>query len=203
MHAGHPGAMSVVPRTAQLVGTVRTFRPEAQDLVERRLGELCSAVALGFGATATVHYERMYPATVNTAREAAFAAELLDPSPDFWVVSPWLSDVPVLDNSCGVYTMVCADFARSRVSLSQVLAELMLRGANVHVVTRPDEGGAVVRAIVALAGEQAGARLHHIAKADLHVKVILGRTMAFRGSMNLTYSGLEILDELESVAKRS
>ena len=31
-------------------------------------GELCSAIALGFGATATLHYERMYPATINTAQ---------------------------------------------------------------------------------------------------------------------------------------
>ena len=40
---------------------MRTFQPEVQALIERRLNELCSAVALGFGATATVHYERIYP----------------------------------------------------------------------------------------------------------------------------------------------
>ncbi len=74
MQAGDLHAMSVIPGKATLVGTVRTFRPEVQDLVERRLVELCSAVALGFGATATVHYERVYPATVNTAPEALFAA---------------------------------------------------------------------------------------------------------------------------------
>ena len=75
MQAGDVHAMSVIPGKATLVGTVRTFRPEVQDLVERRLGELCSAVALGFGATATVHYERIYPATINTPREANFAAD--------------------------------------------------------------------------------------------------------------------------------
>ncbi|HSV48484.1 MAG TPA: M20 aminoacylase family protein [Ramlibacter sp.] len=74
MQAGDLHAMSVIPGKATLVGTVRTFRPEVQELIERRLGELCSAVALGFGATATVHYERIYPATVNSAPEALFAA---------------------------------------------------------------------------------------------------------------------------------
>ncbi len=76
MRAGELGAMSVIPETATLVGTVRTFSPYVQALVERRLNEMCSAVALGFGATATVHYERMYPATVNTPTEARFAADV-------------------------------------------------------------------------------------------------------------------------------
>ncbi len=78
MHAGDVHAMSVIPGKATLVGTVRTFTPEVQDLVERRLTELCSAVALGFGATASVHYERIYPATVNTAQEAQFAADVAE-----------------------------------------------------------------------------------------------------------------------------
>ena len=74
--AGELGAMSVIPDSATLVGTVRTFSPVVQALVERRLTELCSAVALGFGATAQVNYERVYPATINTAAEAHFAADV-------------------------------------------------------------------------------------------------------------------------------
>jgi len=49
-----------------------------QDLIERRLNELCSAVALGFGATATVNYERIYPATINTPTETEFAADVAE-----------------------------------------------------------------------------------------------------------------------------
>lgn len=78
MQAGDVHAMSVIPGKATLVGTVRTFNPSVQSLVERRLNELCSAVALGFGATATVNYERIYPATVNTPREANFAADVAE-----------------------------------------------------------------------------------------------------------------------------
>jgi hippurate hydrolase len=73
MQAGDLGAMSVVPGKATLVGTVRTFSPEVQDMIERRLSELCSAVALGFGATASVRYERIYPATINSVDETRFA----------------------------------------------------------------------------------------------------------------------------------
>ncbi|NKE67806.1 amidohydrolase [Ramlibacter sp. RBP-2] len=78
MTAGDVHAMSVVPGKATLVGTVRTFSPDVQDLVQRRLTELCSAVALGFGATAKVDYERVYPATINTPREAMFAADVAE-----------------------------------------------------------------------------------------------------------------------------
>lgn len=78
MQAGDLHAMSVLPGKATLVGTVRTFSPQVQDLVERRLHELCSAVALGFGASATVNYERVYPATVNTQRESMFAADVAE-----------------------------------------------------------------------------------------------------------------------------
>ena len=74
--AGDPGAFSVIPGSATLTGTVRTFNPVVQDLVEQRLHDLCSAVALGFGASATVHYERIYPATVNSDAEAVFAADV-------------------------------------------------------------------------------------------------------------------------------
>ncbi len=78
MQAGDVHAMSVIPGKATLVGTVRTFEPEVQDLVQRRLTELCSNVALGFGATALVNYERVYPATINTEREAMFAADVAE-----------------------------------------------------------------------------------------------------------------------------
>ncbi|MGC4394802.1 M20 aminoacylase family protein [Hydrogenophaga sp. T2] len=76
MQAGDPGAFSVIPGTARLVGTVRTFNPEVQAMVEKRLHEVCSGVALGLGASAHLHYERIYPATINTRDEARFAMEV-------------------------------------------------------------------------------------------------------------------------------
>jgi amidohydrolase len=78
VQAGDLGAMSVVPGKATLVGTVRTFSPDVQELVERRLQELCSAIALGFGASATVTFDRIYPATINTVDEAIFAGDVAE-----------------------------------------------------------------------------------------------------------------------------
>jgi hippurate hydrolase len=78
MQAGNPGAMSVIPAHAKLVGTVRTFRPATQDMIERRLAELVFSIAAAFGATAKLRYERVYPATINHDREAEFAAAVAE-----------------------------------------------------------------------------------------------------------------------------
>ncbi len=73
MQAGNPGARSVIPAHAKLVGTVRTFLPATQDMIERRLGELVPGIAAAVGASATLKYERVYPATVNHGPQADFA----------------------------------------------------------------------------------------------------------------------------------
>jgi amidohydrolase len=74
MQTSQVGAFNVVPDSVRLVGTVRSFRPETRDLAERRLRDIVTKVAEAFGASAQVDYARGYPATVNSAREAAFAA---------------------------------------------------------------------------------------------------------------------------------
>jgi len=78
VQAGDLAAFSVLPGQATLVGTVRTFDPAVQDMVERRIKELSNAIALGFGATASVRYERIYPATINTEAEARFAGDVAE-----------------------------------------------------------------------------------------------------------------------------
>ena len=76
MQGGNPGAMSVIPGSATLVGTVRSYRPAIQDLIEQRLRALVESIAAGFGATGELLYERVYPATINTEREAQFASDV-------------------------------------------------------------------------------------------------------------------------------
>ncbi|PGH57532.1 peptidase M20 [Azospirillum palustre] len=70
-HAGD--TWNVLPGTAVLRGTVRTFRPEVQDLVQRRMGEVATAIAAGFGVEASLRYERRYPPTTNSAAETELA----------------------------------------------------------------------------------------------------------------------------------
>ena len=76
MQGGNPGAMSVIPGEVTLVGTVRTYNESVQDQIEDRLRSLCTGIAQGFGASAELTYERVYPATVNTLPEAQFACDV-------------------------------------------------------------------------------------------------------------------------------
>ena len=71
VHAG--SADNIIPGTAYVGGTVRTFDPAVQDLVERRMGEIVAGTAAAFGVEAELRYERGYPATVNDADATAFA----------------------------------------------------------------------------------------------------------------------------------
>jgi metal-dependent amidase/aminoacylase/carboxypeptidase family protein len=55
---------------------VRTYRPEVQEEVIRRIKLVCESVASGFGASAEVSYERVYPATINTILQAQFVGDV-------------------------------------------------------------------------------------------------------------------------------
>ena len=76
MQTSQVGAFNIIPGQVELVGTVRTFTPEMRDLAERRIKEIAAAVAQGLGGSAEIEYRRGYPATVNTEKEARFAAQV-------------------------------------------------------------------------------------------------------------------------------
>ena len=76
VQAGDPLAMAVIPDQAKLVGTVRTFRHSIQEVVQKRMQILIEQVAAAFGATATLTYQKIYPATINTPNEAMFVADV-------------------------------------------------------------------------------------------------------------------------------
>ncbi len=70
-------ATNVVPDTAQMQGTVRTFTLETLDLVERRMREVAVHTAAAFDCTVDFEFVRSYPPTVNHAKETRFCREVL------------------------------------------------------------------------------------------------------------------------------
>ena len=74
VHAG--SAMNVIPETAMIAGTVRTFSAEVRDMAEARIRALAEAHAAGSDLQVHIDYDRSYPATVNHADQTAFAAEV-------------------------------------------------------------------------------------------------------------------------------
>ena len=69
-------AYNAIPDGLHIGGTARSFRPEVQAAIERRIGEVARGAALVHGAAAEVSYRRSYPPTINHRGETEFAAEV-------------------------------------------------------------------------------------------------------------------------------
>ena len=73
----HTGtASNIIPEEAMFCATIRCFNPEVRALLKRRFHEIVEGHAAAYNVKARIHYEWGYPATVNHAAEAAFAAEV-------------------------------------------------------------------------------------------------------------------------------
>ena len=71
-HAGD--TMNVIPETATLAGTTRSFRTQVQETIEPAMRRIVEGVAAAHGARATLQYKRGYPATVNHPEQSDTAA---------------------------------------------------------------------------------------------------------------------------------
>jgi amidohydrolase len=74
IHTG--SAENIVPETAYLGGTVRTFDKEVQAMVRRRMEAIVQGTAAAFDVEAVLRYHEYYPSTVNHAAQTEFAVEV-------------------------------------------------------------------------------------------------------------------------------
>ncbi|WP_171124698.1 MULTISPECIES: M20 aminoacylase family protein [unclassified Ruegeria] len=83
----HTGTVNnVIPDTAYINGTVRTFDPSVQKMVMERMEQIVQGQAQSYGVEARLDYEINYPATINDADKAGFAADVArDVAGDEWV----------------------------------------------------------------------------------------------------------------------
>jgi len=72
----HTGSVdNVIPDTAYMNGTVRSFTPAVRELAERRLREIVAGQAASYGCEAEVVYNRGYPVTSNSAEGVVTATK--------------------------------------------------------------------------------------------------------------------------------
>lgn len=69
-------ASNVVPQTALLRGTARSFLPHVQDMLEAHVTRIATSVGAALGARVEVDYQRNYPVTVNDEAATAFIADV-------------------------------------------------------------------------------------------------------------------------------
>ncbi len=71
IHAGE--AANVIPESAKLLLSIRSFDPKVRETLEARIRRLAETIADGYGATAEIEYTRGHPVVVNSEAETEFA----------------------------------------------------------------------------------------------------------------------------------
>jgi len=56
---------NIIPEQVHLEGTVRTYNPEVQDMVEHRMNKILEGITLAYGGSFELDYDRGTPATIN------------------------------------------------------------------------------------------------------------------------------------------
>ena len=131
---------------------------------------------------------------LNDLLQNLLVTELLVPSKQLWVLSPWISDIVVIDNSAGQFKSVLSGFPARSIRLTEVLIELTRRGSDVRVLMRDVETNDVARRRLQdpySVGTRPTLKIHN----SLHDKGIVGDRFHIQGSMNFTYFGQAVNDE--------
>ncbi|MCO5222674.1 MAG: amidohydrolase [Thermomicrobiales bacterium] len=71
-------APNVIPDTATLRGTLRSFDPEVRELIGRRVGEIAVGIASAMRAEVEYTYAPGYPATINDPEQTAMVREVAE-----------------------------------------------------------------------------------------------------------------------------
>ncbi|NYG07744.1 phosphatidylserine/phosphatidylglycerophosphate/cardiolipin synthase-like enzyme [Phycicoccus badiiscoriae] len=131
---------------------------------------------------------RGHTRVLNDLMQNLLATELLVPSRQLWVLSPWISDIDVIDNTAGQFKTVLPGLPSRKIRFTEVLIELARRGCDVRVLTRDAESNVVALQRlenVGGSGSRPTVRVH----PHLHDKGILGDRFHLQGSMNFTFFG--------------
>ena len=75
IHAGE--ANNVIPDSVELRGTVRTFTVAVLDRIEQRMRQIAEHTCAAFEATCEFEFVRNYPPTINSAKEAEVARQVM------------------------------------------------------------------------------------------------------------------------------
>ena len=132
--------------------------------------------------------------------QSILAVELLDPPACLWLVSAWISDAVVLDNSGGEFSGLVPSWPQRALVLSEVLAEFLAAETQVVVVTNDHDANRPFRASFHAATEAVDARPNILFESaeqlttnterGLHRKRLVTPRIVMWGSMNFTYHGL-------------
>lgn len=131
------------------------------------------------------------------ALQALFVSELLAPSEPVWLVTPWISDVELIDNRAGRFNGLFPGLPARWLRLAEILQHQLLRGGSIVVACRPDSHNESFTRQLERRADECGRNASLVVRhaTELHEKGILTRSLLLSGSMNLTYNGIHRLEE--------
>ncbi|MEV6416165.1 phospholipase D-like domain-containing protein DpdK [Kribbella sp. NPDC051718] len=135
---------------------------------------------------------------LNDVLQNLLITELLVPSTQLWVLSPWISDIVVIDNAAGQFRSMLPGMPARPIRFTEVLIELARRGSSVRVVMRQDDRNFVVRQRLTDA-TGLGPRPSVLIRENLHDKGLVGDVFLVQGSMNFTFFGQAVNEESVTV----
>lgn len=115
-----------------------------------------------------------------------------------WLVSPWISNVVLFDNRAGGFAAINPEWGSREIRLIEVATDIMARGTPLGIATSFDDHNTPLLEMLSNAAEEAGLSklLTIVQREHLHIKGLLLKRGLLTGSMNLTYRGLELNDEM-------
>ena len=132
------------------------------------------------------------------ALQCLFVSEVLVPSTPLWIVTPWISDVPIVDNRAGRFKGLVPALPERWIRLGEIIEQQLVRGGSLVVACRPDDHNRSFTDQIQRRGREIGReqRVRVRLSPELHEKGILSATAFISGSMNMTYNGLRKLEEV-------
>jgi hypothetical protein len=134
---------------------------------------------------------------VRELLQAIFVGEMLAPSRCLWLVSPWISDIPIIDNRSGAFDALDPSWGPRILRLGEVIARSLQTGTTVVVATRPvSHNRPFLSQLTSTASDLGVTSALLLNRAEnLHEKGLLADDFYLGGSMNLTFGGVELLEE--------
>jgi hypothetical protein len=140
-------------------------------------------------------FQKNASAEIPDLLQTIFVSELIMPSRCLWIVSPWISNIPIIHNKANQFTTLEPSWARRSVPFAEVLAKLLEMGTTIYIATRPDPHNRDFIETLERLTEGYSERLHIQQTALLHSKGLVGDGYYLSGSMNFTFNGIFVLEE--------
>ncbi|MEV5931902.1 phospholipase D-like domain-containing protein DpdK [Streptomyces sp. NPDC052079] len=119
----------------------------------------------------------------------ALLAQLAGGHGEVWLVSAWISDVELVDNSDGAFDYLLGEDPPERCLLSDLLVMLARTETKVRVVTRPATANETFVQRLR-SGADDTCHLRVVEDDNVHEKCLVGPGWILQGSMNFTRNGL-------------